>query len=203
MKLYYMPGACPLAAHIVLEWTGAPHEAVQVARDALKGPEYLALNPLGVVPTLQTDDGVITENSGILTYLAELHPEAGLEGDGSAMAKAQVYSWLGFVNSDMHPAFKPIFGATAYLGDEAMVEKSHADARTRLRRMFEIVDGQLKGRDWIAGSRSLADPYLYVMIRWAKGVGVDLSGLDEVARFDAKMEADAGVQRALKAEGLA
>ncbi|MBW7920634.1 MAG: glutathione S-transferase N-terminal domain-containing protein [Rubellimicrobium sp.] len=203
MKLYYMPGACPLAAHIVLEWTGAPHEAVQVARDDLKKPDYLAINPLGVVPSLEADGEVITENSGILTYLAELHPEAGLEGDGSAMSKAHVYSWLGFVNSDMHPAFKPIFGATRYLDDDAMIEKSHADARSRLRGMFEIVDRQLKGRDWIAGTRSLADPYLFVMIRWAKGTAVDLSGLDEVARFYAHMLADAGVQRALKAEGLA
>lgn len=202
MKLYYMPGACPLAAHIVLEWTGTAHEAIEVPRDDLKKPDYLAINPLGVVPSLDVGGEIITENSGILTYLAELHPEAALEGDGSAMAKAQVYRWLGFVNSDMHPAFKPIFGATAYLGDEAMIEKSKENARERLRGMFEIVNRQLKGRDWIAGTRSIADPYLYVMIRWAGGTGVDLSGLDEVARFHAQMEADAGVQRALKSEGL-
>jgi len=203
MKLYYMPGACPLAAHIVLEWTGADYEAVRLSREELKTPGYLALNPLGVVPTLEAEGGVITENSGILTYLAGRYPEAGLEGDGSAMARAQVHSWLGFVNSDMHPAFKPLFGATGYLGDQEMIAKSHADARKRLRAMFGIVDRQLRGRDWIAGSRSLADPYLYVLTRWARGTGIDLAGLDEVARLAARMEADAGVQRALEAEGLA
>ncbi|MCC7320720.1 MAG: glutathione S-transferase N-terminal domain-containing protein [Rubellimicrobium sp.] len=203
MKLYYMQGACPLATHIVLEWTGAPCESVALSHDELKQEPFLSLNPLGAVPVLEVDGTIMTQNGGILTYLAEAWPKAGLGGDGTARGKAEVHRWLGLVNSDIHPAFKPMFGATRYLGDEAMIEKSKENARSQLRTLFEVVNMQLATRDWIAGTRSIADAYLYVVLRWAQGTGVDLAGLDGVARFIARMEADAGVQRALAIEGLA
>lgn len=203
MKLHCMPGACSLAAHIVLEWIGAPYEIQLHKHDELHQEAYLKVNPQGAVPALEVDDGIITQNAGVLTYLAESHPEAGLLGDGSPRSAAEVHRWLGFVNSDVHPAFKPLFGATAYLGDEAVIEKTKANARQSLRKLFERIDVQLKGRDWIAGPRSIADAYLYIPIRWAHGVGVDLGGLTEIARFEASMQADPAVQRALKAEGLA
>ena len=69
MKLYYMPGACSLADHIALEWTGAKYEAQAVSRDALKQTEFLALNPQGSVPCLVDDDFVLTQNVAILFYL--------------------------------------------------------------------------------------------------------------------------------------
>src|SRR3546814_5925242 len=85
-------------------------------------------------------------------------------------------------------------GTTAYLEDEAFIEKSKDAARKSLRGLFERADAQLANNDWIAGGRSIADPYLYVVTRWAKGQGVDLSGLDHLARFFARMEADAAVR---------
>lgn len=203
MKLYYMPGACPLATHIVLAWTGAECEGVKLDHDALHQPDFLRINPMGAVPALDIDGEIMTQNAGILTYLAEAYPDAALLGDGSPRQAAEVHRWLGFVNSDMHPAFTPLFGATGYLGDETVIEKTKDHAKRRLRKMFEIVDAQLKGRDWVTGARSIADAYLYVMIRWAKSVGVDLSGLDEVARYGARMAEDAGVQEAERVEGLA
>ncbi len=204
MKLHCMPGACSLASHIVLEWIGAPYEIQIHAHDQLHQAAYLAINPQGAVPALEVDGDIITQNAGVLTYLAESHPEAKLLGDGSPRSAAEVHRWLGFVNSDLHPAFKPLFGATAYLGDAAMIEKTKVNARQGLRRLFERLDAQLKGRDWIAGTarRSLADAYLYVITRWTHGVGVDISGLSELARFETAMHSDPAVQRALKAEGL-
>ena len=76
-------------------------------------------------------------------------------------------------------------------------------ARRRLRGMYETAEKQLEGRDWLAGFRSFADPYFYITLRWADRTGVDLSGLPNIAAFKQRMEADAGVQAALKAEGLA
>ncbi|MCA1714372.1 MAG: glutathione S-transferase family protein, partial [Gammaproteobacteria bacterium] len=73
---------------------------------------------------------------------------------------------------------------------------------SKLRGLFERADQQLRGRDWLAGFRSYADPYLFVVLRWAQKTGVDLSGLDSLARFGERMQADPGVQAALKAEGL-
>lgn len=204
MKLYYSPGACSLSDHIVLEWIGKPYEAVRVSREQRKSPDFLAINPAGAVPALVDGDWVLTQNAAILTYLADTAPEAGLCGDGTARGRAEVIRWLAFANSDVHPAFKPIFGSTAYLEDPALIEKSMADARAKLRDLYATADRQLAGRDWIADNRrSIADPYLYVTLLWARAKGVDLSGFDNLARYIAAFEADPAVQRVLKDEGLA
>jgi glutathione S-transferase len=202
MKLYYSPGACSLADHIVLEWIGRPYEAIQVSREGRKAPAYLEINPAGAVPALEQDGWVLTQNAAILNYLADSFPQAGLGGDGTPKGRAEVNKWLALVNSDIHPAFHPFFGSTAYLGDEALVDRSKDVARTKLRGLFERVDAQLAGKDWISGSRSIADPYLYVVSRWAKAQGIDLAGLDNLARFVARMEADPAVLKVLKDEGL-
>lgn len=202
MKLYYSPGACSLADHIVLEWTGQPYEAVRVTREERKQPAFLKINPAGAVPVLEEGGWLLTQNAAILNYLADRFPETGVGGDGTPQSRAEANRWLAFVNSDMHPAFKPLFGSTAYLGDDGAIEKSKADARAKLRGMFERVDEQLAGKDWLIGSRSIADPYLFVLTRWAKANDIDLSGLDNIERFFRHMHADAGVQKALKEEGL-
>lgn len=202
MKLYYMPGACSLATHIVLEWIGKPYEIQQVPRDKLKSPEYLKINPLGAVPALDVDGWVLTENVAILDYLAETRPDLALTGDGSAKGRAEVHRWLAFVNSDMHPAFRPLFGATAYLGDAAAIAKTKEHAKTRLHGMFEIVNEQLDGQYWLTGTRSIADPYLYVLLRWAKAQKIDLAELDNLETFFRNMRQDAGVQKAVRDQGL-
>ena len=203
MKLYYSPGACSLSDHIVLEWIGKPYETQRLSRDERAMPAFKAINPAGAVPVLEVDGWVLTQNAAILNYLADTHPEAQLGGDGSAKGRAEVNRWLAFVNSDVHPTFKPLFGTTAYLDDPAAIDKTKENAKASLRTLFERADAQLAGNDWIAGTRSVADPYLYVTLRWAKGTGVDLSGLDNLARFFARIEADPGVRRVLVEEGLA
>src|SRR5690606_29278270 len=141
------------------------------------------------------------QNAAILNYLADSFPDAKLGGDGSPRSRAEVNRWLAFLNADVHPAFHPFFGSTAYLG-EAATAKTKEAAGKKLRSYFERVDAQLAGKDWLTGSRSIADPYLYVVTRWAKAQGVDLSGLSNLEAFFDRMAADAGVQAALKAEGL-
>ncbi|WP_374248757.1 glutathione S-transferase family protein [Thermomonas sp.] len=202
MKLFTSPGACSTADHIVLQWIGAPYEFQVVTREQRATPEYRAINPSGAVPALQVGDWVLTQNSAILHYLTDRFPDAGLCGDGTPESRAEVNRWLACVNADVHPAFKPLFGATAYLEDPAMIARSHDNARKQLRGLFERADAQLQGRDWIAGRRSIADPYWFITLQWAKKTGVDLSELDNLARFDARMAADPGVQAAMKAEGL-
>lgn len=203
MKLFYSPGACSLADHIVLEWIGRPYEAHKVTREDRRTPEFLAINPAGAVPALEHDGWVLTQNAAILNYLADLHPEAGLAGDGSAKGRAEVNRWLAFANSDVHPAFHPIFGSTAYLEDATIIDRTKDAARAKVRSLFERADAHLEGREWLAGTRSVADPYLYVTWRWARGTGVDLSGLDRLAAHAARIEADPAVQKVLKDEGLA
>ncbi len=202
MKLYYSPGACSLADHIVLEWIGKPYEAVKVTRDDRKKPDFLAINPAGAVPALEHDGWVLTQNSAILNYLADVYPESGLGGDGTAKSRAEVNKWIAFSNSDVHPAFHPLFGSTAYLEDDATIEKTKDAARAKVRTLFERADAHLADREWLAGSRSVADPYLYVTYRWALNNGIDIAGLDHLAAFVSRVEADASVQKVLKDEGL-
>lgn len=203
MKLYTKPGACSTADHIALQWTGQPFAVEILDKDTMKAPAYLAINPSGAVPAIVDGDFVLTQNAAILGYIADTYPEAGLAGDGSARQRAEASRWLAFVNSDLHPAFKPLFGPGNFIGDEAQFDAVKAAARKRVRALFEVADRQLAGRQWLAGFRSFADPYLYITLRWADGVKIDLGGLENLAAFKARMAADPGVQTALKAEGLA
>jgi glutathione S-transferase len=207
MKLYTKPGACSTADHIALEWTGAPYEVEIVDAEAMKADAYRAINPAGAVPAIVDEDAeggrfVLTQNAAILGYIADRHPAARLAGDGSPRQRAEANRWLAFVNSDVHPAFKPIFGPAAFHPDDGERDAVKDAARKRLRGLFETADRQLAGREWLAGFRSYADPYLYVVTRWAKKAGVDLSGLDNLEAFFQRMQADAGVLSALEAEGL-
>ena len=201
MKLYTSPGACSMADHIVLEWTGQPYTAVIVSREQRATPDFRLMNPAGAVPVLEDDGWSLTQNAAILNYIADKFPDAKLGGDGTPKGRAEVNRWLGMLNADVHPTFHPLFGKSNYLGEEA-AEKLKDAARENLRGHFERLDSQLSGRDWLAGTRSIADPYLFVMLRWAKGNKVDLSGLDNLKKFEQRMRADAGVQRVLKAERI-
>lgn len=203
MKLYYSPGACSLADHIVLEWIGAPYEAIAVGRDERKSPAFLAINPAGAVPALVEDDGwVLTQNSAILHYLSAKHPEARLFGDGTPRGAAEVDRWLAFVNADVHPSFWPFFGGLSWVQDEAVLARGKAAAAAKLRGLFQRADTQLQRHEWIAGPRSVADAYLFVVTRWAKAQGVDLGGLDALERHHQRMLEDAAVKRVMKVEGL-
>lgn len=203
MKLYTMPGACSTACDITLQWSGLPFDLRVLARDELKADAFLALNPVGSVPVLEDGDFVLTQNAAIVGYVADRAPDAGLAGDGSARQRAEAMRWLAFVNADLHPAFHPLFGPARFIADEAQHDALKQAARVRVRGMYERVERQLEGRDWLAGFRSYADPYLYLTLRWASRTGVDLTGLTNIQAFVDRMQADAGVQAALRAEGLA
>lgn len=202
MKLYSKPGACSTADHIALQWTGQPFEVELLDKDTLKAPAFLKINPAGSVPAVVDGDFILTQNAAIMGYIADTYPQAGLAGDGSAQQRAEATRWLSFVNSDLHPAFKPLFGPGSFIEDETQHDALRATARKRLRGLFERADKQLADRPWLAGFRSFADPYFYITLRWAAGAKIDLSGLDNIAAYKTRMDADAGVQATLKAEGL-
>jgi glutathione S-transferase len=201
MKLYYKPGACSMSDHITLEWIGKPYTTQRMTKEGLKSPEYLKLNPAGAVPVLEVEGWALTQNAAILNYLADAFPEAGLGGDGTPKGRAEVNRWLAFLNADVHTAFHPMFGSTGFLNDAA-AEKTKQQARSKLHDLFGRADRQLQGRDGLAGTRSIADPYLFVTLRWAKAMEVDLAGYDNLARFFERMLADPAVSKVLAEEGL-
>ena len=109
MKLYTKPGACSLADHIALQWTGQPFDVQVVTQEYIKSPEYLAKNPAGQVPLLEDGDFLLTQNAAILGYIADSYPQALLAGDGSPRQHAEAMRWLAFCNADIHPQFGALF----------------------------------------------------------------------------------------------
>jgi glutathione S-transferase len=200
MKLYYFPGSCALAGHIVLEWIGAPYEAVRMSSADVKTPQYLALNPEGVVPLLVDGDFTLAQNVAILSYLAERYPEARLLGDGTPRGRAQVLRWLALLNSDVHPAFKPIFVPARFLPQPKLARALADAAAVNVRRYFALLDKRLEGRRWLVDQKSIADPYLFVMLRWAIRLDIGLDGFTNLSQFAARMEADPSVRSAITAE---
>ena len=208
MKLYTKPGTCSTADHIALQWTGGPFEFEIMDATTLKDPAYLAINPTGTVPaiTCQSADGstfVLTQNAAVLGYIADIYPDARLAGDGGAQQRAIATKWLAFCNSDLHTSFSPLFGPGSFSEDTAHHDAIKAAARKRIRKHFETANAALDGQQWLAGFRSFADPYFYVTLRWADAMAIDVSDLANVVAFKRRMDADPGVQAALKAEGLA
>jgi glutathione S-transferase len=203
--LYYATGACSLAPHIVLEWIGAPYEAVKVQ---FGSQELLAVNPAGAVPTLREDDGwLLTQAGAIVDYLARKHPEADLASGTSLREKAEAYRWSCFLTSDVHAAFWPIFLPARYTIDESVeardkvVKAGHALAA----KQFGILDVHLWGRDWILGpgrgKRSGIDAYAFPMIRWGIKLLPDgIAPWPNVQALHDRLAADTSVQKVLARE---
>lgn len=202
MKLYYMPGACSLSDHIALEWTGAKYEAQAVSRDALKQPEFLALNPMGSVPCLVDDDFVLTQNVAILFYLDEKFPQAALFGGSDTQVRANAMRWLAFCNADLHEAFVPIFAPMRFIDNEKEHPALQNTAREKIVRLLGIANNALQGKQYLAGVKTVADAYLFVILRWAVGIGIDLTPFANLTALMNTMNQDTGVQNAMKAEGL-
>ena len=201
MKLYYLKGTCSMVPHTALEWIGKPYEAQGVDHAYMKSPEYLALNPQGAVPLLTDGDFVLTQNMAILYYLDQLNPEANLFGAGDAKDKAQVVRWLSFANSDLHKTFSLLFRTPSGM-DEAGVTALQNNARENILRMYQQIEQHLEGREFIGAQISVADVYIYVTLRWARSMKVDVSGLPNLVAFYDRVGANAGVQAVIQAEGI-
>jgi glutathione S-transferase len=200
MKLYYSPGACSLAPHIVLREAGLAHQLLKVdlRRHLLDdGSDYRAVNPKGAVPAIAFDDGqVLTEGVALLQYLAERHAPALLPA-GGALERARLHEMLNYLSSDYAKAYTPLF----YLAAGA----SRDDAGRPVRARLAYLDGLLAdGRAHILGAPfSVADAYLYALTRWAVDFGIGFEALPALKAYMARVEARAAVGEALRAEGLA
>lgn len=202
MKLYYLPGACSLVPHAALEWVGLPYEAQAQPREALKSPEYLAINPSGSVPALMDGDFVLTQNVAILSYLNMKFPEKELFGSSSVEGIARGYRWLAFLNADVHKAFSPLFHAPAYAQEEPVKSQAEAASRATIMRLLAQAEAQLGKQAYLGDAVSVADIYLYVILRWSKKLQLDLSTMPHLLRHYETIGAFAPVARAVAAEGL-
>ena len=136
-----------------------------------------------------------------MEYLAELHPEAELHGT-TAKERAEVRRWLSFCNSDLHRTFSLVFVPQNFQSSSEGQKELAAKATERVKFLFSVADKRLADREFLAGKRSLADPYLYTVNRWTRANGIDLSDLKNLDAFYNRMAADPGVQNALSRQGL-
>ncbi|AKU99093.1 Glutathione S-transferase [Labilithrix luteola] len=194
MILYYVSGACSLANHIALIEANMAYELVSIGRDKRTddGRDFLTINPKGCVPTLELDDGtVLTENLAILAYIGEqqgaLLPAAGL-------ARWRALEATSFMTTEVHGNFKPLF-----YPDTTQAEKD--TARHKLVKHFATLATQLGNRPFLLGEQmTIADPYLFVMLRWAANFGIEVSG--RFGTYLARMTSLPSVARALAEERL-
>ena len=200
MKLYYSPGACSLSPHIALHEAGLAHELVRVDLKEKKtetGEDFAKINPKGQVPALMLDSGeLVTEGPVIVQVIADKAAGKNLAPANGTDERYKMQEWLNFTTSELHKNFSPLFNPA--IPDD--VKKFFVD---RIMGKFGYADSQLAGRDYLMGKQfTVADGYLFVMLKWAERTGVDLSGLKNLMAFKERVAARPNVQAALKMEGL-
>ncbi len=200
LKLYYAPGACSQAAHILLHETRLEHcsEKVDIrGKKTADGGDYTAINPKGAVPALELDGGdVLTENGAVLQYIGDMSGD-GLLLPKSGLPRYRVIEWLSYLGSDVHKSFGPLF-------NPASNDETKQAARDMVGKKFDFLEKSLAGKDYLTGDHlSVADPYLFAMLGWTGKNGIDLAKWPSLAAFRQRMEQRDTVRTVLTAEGLA
>lgn len=209
-RLFYSPGACSLAPHIVLEELGVPYDGVRVtiAEGLNQRPEYLAVNPRGRVPALAYgEEGaqkILTEAMAIMIFLAREHPEAGLLPTATEDFVRAV-EWMGWLGSTIHQTgVRLVFRPERFLADPAALEPLRAKGRETARAGFDDIEARVAGRQWILGDRfSAVDAYLLVFFRWGNRLGFAMR--QDYPHYTAIMDrvrARPAVARAVAQEGI-
>jgi glutathione S-transferase len=202
MRLYYASGSCALASHIVAREAKLPVELSKVTfsadgRTTEQGEDFYKVNPRGgYVPALRLDnDEVLVEGAAIIQYLADQAPDSGLVPEKGTMAHYRLLEWITFVSTELHKGFGAFFRADASEGEKDT-------ARAKLEKRFAYANEWLAGKEYLLGSFSIADAYLYTIARWSPKAGIGFDGYPELAAFMTRMESRAGVALALEEEGL-
>ncbi|NSX11239.1 glutathione transferase GstA [Pseudomonas lini] len=198
MKLYYAPQACSLAPHIVLRELDLPFELVRVdnsTKQTATGEDFLAINPKGYVAALQLDNGdVLTEGPAILQYLADLRPEANLAPTNGTFERVRLQEWLNFVSTEIH-------GGLGWLFNSQFPDDVKALIKEKLFKRFVVLGQTLERQDYLmAGGFSIADAYLFTVLRWTQVFGIDLNRWPALMRFQVRIDQRPSVKAALAAE---
>lgn len=200
MKLYYSPGACSLSPHIILNEAGLNYDLERVdfaSKTTDTGVDFLGINPKGYVPALRLDDGhILTEGPAIVQYLADRVPYKHLVPPAGTLARYHLIEWLNFISTELHKGFGALFNRSAPNAWKDTV-------KTLLAKRFQYVSDELGEHPWLMGdSFSVADAYLFTVLRWGEHVDVDLTPWPVLTAYVARVAARPAVHATLKAEGL-
>ena len=203
-KLYYAPGACSLASHIALEEVGLPYDThkLNLAEGDQRKPEYLALNPRGRVPTLVMNGHVLTENVGIMTYLAGGYPQAKLWPEDT-WHQAVAVSTMAWISNTVHPAYGHYLRPARYVDGDDHQAAVKAKAKESFGNCLAEIDGLLKGRKWTIGNHySIVDAYLLVFYRWGNRAGHPVKTLGNYTALMDRVLARPAVKKVMADEGI-
>jgi glutathione S-transferase len=200
MKLYYAPGACSMAPHIVLREAGYKFDLEKVDipnKKTAGGDDYWKINPKGYVPALKLDDGqVLTEVGVICQYLADQKADAGLAPKGGTIERYRLMEMLNFAASEVH---KPV----GFLFNPKMTPEMKEVLLGYIERRLSALDKMLEGKQYATGDKfSIADAYLFVVLNWTGMHKIDLGKWPNVKTYVARVGGRPKVQETLKAEGL-
>jgi len=201
LTLFYAPGACSMASHIVLEESGEKYEAkrMDLSKGEQRTPEYMKIHPLGRVPALRLDDGSpLAENTAILPFLGKRY---GL-WPGDAIREAQALSVIGFFASSVHPAHAHIGRTERYTEDKAAFPGIQAMAKKTFHGYLTQIDGMYAGREWLSGQYSVLDPYAFIFYVWGIRRELPVAELANYTALKDRMAQRQAVQRVLADEGV-
>jgi glutathione S-transferase len=207
MKLYYSPGACSLAPHIVLEEVGDRFELsrVDIASGQQNSPEYLRVNPKARVPALADGDWVLTEAPAILRYIAARHPASGL-WPWEPREEAHCAEWLNWLSSTIQPAFVHVRRAARYASDPRAIDDVAVTGKKNAFDLWKTVEEKIGAGPWALGERySVADALLIVYWIWGRGPVLGFDMANDFPHWTAharRLAARPAVQKAFATEGL-
>jgi glutathione S-transferase len=199
MDLYFSPLACSLATRIALYEAGAEANFIEVDPKTKivqnDGSDFRKVNPLGLVPTLRTDDGtVLTENAAILQYVADHFPKAGI-ASGPGMERSKLHQWLCFIGTELHKGlFVPLLDKKA-----APEVKSYVLDKNLSR--LDYLEAYLTGRDYLLDHFSVADAYLVTVINWTMATPpIELAKWPAVKAYFERLRARPSIAKAIAEE---
>ena len=194
LTLYYAPGACSMAPHIVLEESGEPYETrkVDLAGGEQRTEAYLKISPLGRVPALILDNGEpLTENTAILPYLGK---RFGL-WPTDALGEAKALSLIGFFASSVHVAHAHVGRPERYTADQSAFPGIKDMGLKTFHLYLRQIDGLLAGREWFGERYSVLDPYAFIFYSWGARRGLPMAELKNyTAHKDRMLQRSAAVR---------
>jgi glutathione S-transferase len=209
IQLHYAPGNASMTPHFVLEEIGVPFELKRVDREnnAHKSPEYLKMNPNGLIPVLVDGDLVLYETAAIVLHLVDTHPSAGLAPAVGTAERALFYKWLAWLSSSLQPQFSIYFYTERYVapGNAGGATEVKALTEKRIEGLIDQIDAQLAshGGPWLMGERYTAlDPYALMLCRWTRSAKRPARTLPHVGPYLQRVLARPAVQKVFASEAL-